>query len=57
MVAHAEDVRPLIIEDLRTSPSMLVWVLDDEFLNEVAYPASAVGDLAAMASGWIAWAE
>jgi hypothetical protein len=54
LVSHAEDVCPLIIEDLRASPSMLVWVLDDAFPDESPYPAEAVGDFAAMANGWIA---
>lgn len=57
LVGHAENVCPYIIEELRTSPSMLVWVLDDAFPNVRPYSSDAVGDFAAMANGWISWAE
>jgi hypothetical protein len=57
LVANAENVCPLIIEELRTSPSMLVWVLDDAFPDAKPYSSDAVGDFMAMANGWISWAE
>lgn len=56
LVAHAHAVCPLIIEELRANPSMLVWVLDDAF-NETPYSEDDVGDFEAMSNGWITWAE
>lgn len=57
LVAHADLVCPLIIQELRMAPSKLVWVLDDAFPNESPYGSAAIGDFEAMANGWIAWAE
>lgn len=56
LVQNAELVTPLIIDELRKSPSLLVWVLDDAFA-ERPYPASAIGNIKEMTNGWVAWAE
>jgi len=56
LVENAEMVTPLIIEELRIKPSLLVWVLDDAF-SERPYPDSAIGNIAEMTNAWIAWAE
>lgn len=56
LVQNAELVTPLIIEELRRSPSLLVWVLDDAFQDR-PYPPTSVGNIEEMANGWIAWAE
>lgn len=56
LVENAKNVTPLIIEELRNHPSALVWVLDDAF-GEMHYHKNDIGDIRAMANGWIAWAE
>ena len=56
MVQNAELVTPLIIDELRRAPSLLVWVLDDAF-PERPYPPSATGNIKEMTNAWIAWAE
>jgi hypothetical protein len=57
MVQNAELVTPLIIEELRIRPSLLVWVLDDAFHSDKPYPKSDVGNIKEMTNAWIAWAE
>lgn len=56
LVENAELMTPLIIEELRVKPSLLVWVLDDAF-PERPYPDSAIGNITEMTNSWIAWAE
>lgn len=56
LVENARLVTPLIIEELKTRPSILVWVLDDAF-GETPYPSSDIGNIRAMSEAWIAWAE
>jgi hypothetical protein len=56
LVKNAVLVTPLIIEDLRTKPSLLVWVLDDAFTDK-PYPKSSTGNIREMANAWIAWAK
>ena len=56
LVDNAILVTPLIIEELRDHPSLLVWVLDDAF-DETPYSPSDAGDIRAMSDAWIAWAE
>jgi hypothetical protein len=56
MVQLAPWVLPLIIDELRTKPSLLVWVLDDAFADK-PYSDNQVGDIPAMTNAWIAWAE
>ena len=56
MVANAELIMPLVIEELRTNPSPLVWVLDEAF-SEKPYSQHDVGDIKAMTEAWITWAE
>jgi len=56
LVSHAELVTPLIIEELRSRPSLLVWVLDDAF-DDHPYRKEDTGDIEAMTNAWIAWAE
>jgi len=56
LVDNAELVLPLILEELRTKPSFLVWVLDDAF-GFSPYPSDAIGDINAMADAWVTWGE
>jgi hypothetical protein len=56
MVKNAELIAPLIIEELKIRPSLLVWVLDDAFADK-PYPKSATGNIKEMTDAWIAWAE
>lgn len=56
LVDNAKIVAPLIIEELRERPSLLVWVLDDAF-GETPYKKSDIGNIRAMSEAWIAWAE
>jgi hypothetical protein len=56
LVDNAELALPLIIDELRRSPSKLVWVLDDA-IDEKPYLPEASGDIVAMTDAWIAWAE
>ena len=56
LVAHAKLVLPLILNELRLSPSPLVWVLE-ESLGASPYLPQDVGDIPAMAEAWIAWGE
>lgn len=56
LVDHADLVAPLIIDELRVRPSLLVWVLDDA-ISEKPYPEDAVGDIYQMTNAWIAWAD
>ena len=56
LVANARSVTDLIIADLRTRPSLLVWVLDDAY-GERPYDRASVGNIPAMTDAWITWAE
>ncbi len=56
LVQHAPLVTDLIIDDLRISPSLLVWVLDDAYPDR-PYPEDAIGDIVQMSNAWISWAE
>lgn len=56
LVGNAKLVLPLILDELRRSPSQLVWVLDDA-IGERPYPTEASGDITAMTEAWIAWGE
>jgi hypothetical protein len=56
MVNNAALVLPLIIDELRTKPSLLVLVLD-EALKIRPYPTAAAGNVPEMARSWIEWAE
>ena len=55
LVDNAELVTPLIIQELREHPSLLVWVLDEAF-DETPYLPSDAGNIRAMSDAWIAWA-
>lgn len=56
LVANATLVMPLIVAELQTEPSSLVWVLEDAF-RERPYADADVGDLQAMTNAWISWAH
>jgi hypothetical protein len=56
LVKNAEFTAPLIIEELKIRPSLLVWVLDDAFAHK-PYPNSSIGNIREMTNAWIAWAE
>lgn len=56
LVENAPLVAPLIIDELKSQPSLLVWVLDDAF-EDKPYPESEMGNIRAMSEAWIAWAE
>lgn len=56
MVQNADLITPLIIEELRQSPSQLVWVLDDAY-GEQPYAPNSTGNIREMTNAWIAWAE
>jgi hypothetical protein len=56
MVENAHLVTPLIIDELKTAPSILVWVLDDAYSFR-PYKDEDTGDITAMSNAWIAWAE
>jgi hypothetical protein len=56
MVDNAELILPLIIDELRAKPSLLVLVLD-EALKIRPYPREAAGNVPQMARSWIDWAE
>lgn len=56
MVQIANLALPLIIDELRSNPSLLVWVLDDAFADK-PYSEEDLGDISAMTNAWIAWAE
>lgn len=56
IVANANNVKDLIIDELKREPSFLVWAMDDAFA-ERPYPQSAVGDIKQMTEAWILWAD
>jgi hypothetical protein len=56
MVQIAHLALPLIIDEPRSRPSLLVWVLDDAFADK-PYSDDEVGNVPAMTNAWIAWAE
>ena len=56
LVDNAKLVAPLIVEELRDRPSLLVWVLDDAF-SERPYHSTDAGNVRAMSEAWISWAE
>ena len=56
LVQNAELVTHLIIHELQTNPSMLVWVLNDAY-GEKPYASDALGNITEMTNAWISWAE
>ena len=56
MVDNAPLITPLIIDELRINPSILVWVLDDAYPDR-PYNDDIAGDITQMSNAWIAWAE
>ena len=56
LVNNAELITPLIIDDLRVHPSLLVWVLDDT-IEEKPYSDDVIGNIPQMTNAWIAWAD
>jgi hypothetical protein len=56
IVANADKVKDLIVDELKREPSFLVWALDDAF-NEKPYPQSAIGNIKQMTEAWILWAD
>lgn len=47
---------PLIVDELRTQPSLLVYALED-ITGERPYPANIQGNIRAMADHWVLWSE
>lgn len=56
IVENAGETLPLIIDELRKGPSLLVWALEDAF-GERPYGPGDAGDICKMTEAWIAWAE
>lgn len=56
MVENASLIMPLIIDELRVNPSILVWVLDEAYPDR-PYDENVAGDITQMSNAWIAWAE
>lgn len=56
IVANADNVKDLIVDELKREPSFLVWALDDAF-NEKPYPQAAIGNIKQMTEAWILWAD
>jgi hypothetical protein len=56
LVENARVCLPLILSDLRLSPSNLVYVLEEAF-GVSPYPKSSEGDLRAMTDAWLSWGE
>jgi hypothetical protein len=56
MVRNAKLITPLIIDELRIRPSLLVWVLDDAYADK-PYSDDVVGDIGEMTNAWISWAD
>lgn len=57
IVENAAVVLPLILNELRKGPSLLVWALDDAFPGDRPYGNEAVGDISAMTNAWVAWGQ
>ena len=57
LVQNAHLVTDLIIDDLRVSPSLLAWVLDDAYPADRPYSEDAIGDIVQISNAWILWAE
>jgi hypothetical protein len=47
---------PLIVNELRLQPSLLVYALED-ITGEQPYPADIKGDIKAMSDYWAVWAD
>jgi len=56
IVDNARIVLPLIIDELRSGASLLVWALEDA-TGERPYADQDRGNIEAMSEAWIAWAE
>ena len=56
IIKNVPFVLPLIIQELKNGPTLLVWALDDA-LDEMPYAECDRGNIKAMCEGWIAWAE
>lgn len=47
---------PLILNELRSSPSLLVYALED-ITGEQPYPANMAGDIRRMSDCWLLWSD
>lgn len=56
LVDNVEIALPLIMSDLKTAPSNLVFVLEKAF-GVTPYAEANAGDLRAMTDAWLAWGE
>jgi hypothetical protein len=56
LVENVDTITPLVIDELKKGPSLLVWVLE-EGTGEKPYAESSSGNIKEMTNAWIAWAE
>ena len=55
LIALGANITPLVVDELRRGPSVLVWLLDDMY-NIQPYSSDETGNISAMSNAWIAWA-
>ena len=56
LVTNGKQVTPLIINELKRTPSLLVWVLEDTYGIQ-PYSQDDAGNIPAMTDAWLSWAE